>query len=163
AGLGEPGGNPRQASGRLMGLSWEDAMTTTSTRIQKTPGVCGGDARIGDTRIPVWLLVLARKQGQSDAHLLDGYPSLTAADLDAGGHGPRVGVEALRLLGHDALTVQDDGRANLSIPDPEVLARATLLGRVVLTNNRRHFHTLHRVAPVHAGIVTYTHDPDPVA
>jgi uncharacterized protein (DUF433 family) len=58
-------------------------MTTANTRIQKTPGVCGGDARIGNTRLPVWLLVLARKQGQSDAQLLDAYPALTAADLDA--------------------------------------------------------------------------------
>jgi uncharacterized protein (DUF433 family) len=58
-------------------------MTTTHNRIQKTPGVCGGDARIGTTRIPVWLLVLARKRGQTDAHLLDSYPTLTAADLDA--------------------------------------------------------------------------------
>ena len=72
-------------------------------------------------------------------------------------------VDALRLFGHDVLTAQDDGRANQGVPDPDVLARATLLGRAVLTNNRRHFHTLHRVAPVHAGIVTYTHDPDPVA
>jgi uncharacterized protein (DUF433 family) len=45
--------------------------------------VLGGDARIGDTRIPVWLLVLARKQGQADARLLDAYPALSAADLDA--------------------------------------------------------------------------------
>ena len=58
-------------------------MTTTDARIQKTPGVCGGDARIGNTRIPVWLLVLARKQGQPDAELLDAYPALAAADLDA--------------------------------------------------------------------------------
>jgi hypothetical protein len=85
------------------------------------------------------------------------------AALYADEHVPRLVVEGLRLLGHDVLTVQDDGRANLRIPDPDVLARATLLGRAVLTNNRRHFHTLHRVAPVHAGIVTYTHDPDPVA
>ena len=58
-------------------------MTTLNSRIRKTPGVCGGDARIGDTRIPVWLLVLARKQGQADTDLLDAYPSLTATDLDA--------------------------------------------------------------------------------
>lgn len=82
------------------------------------------------------------------------------AALYADEHVPRLVVEALRLLGHDVLTIQDDGRANLGIPDPDVLARATLLGRAVLTNNRRHFHTLHRAAPVHAGIVTYTHDPD---
>ena len=58
-------------------------MTTARARVQKPPAVLGGDARIGDTRIPVWLLVLARKQGQTDAQLLDAYPALTAADLDA--------------------------------------------------------------------------------
>jgi uncharacterized protein (DUF433 family) len=57
--------------------------TTPTARIQKTPGVCGGDARIGNTRIQVWLLVLARKQGQTDDELLAAYPSLIAADLDA--------------------------------------------------------------------------------
>jgi len=58
-------------------------MTTTNIQVQKTRGVCGGGARIGNTRIPVWLLVLARKQGQTDLQLLDAYPSLTVADLDA--------------------------------------------------------------------------------
>ena len=85
------------------------------------------------------------------------------AALYADEHVPRRVDEALRLLGHDVLTVQEDGRANQGISDPDVLARATLLGRAVLTNNRRHFHTLHRVGPAHAGIVTYTHDPDSAA
>ena len=85
------------------------------------------------------------------------------AALYADEHVPRLVVDTLRLLGHDVLTVQDDGRANLGVPDPAILARAALLGRAVLTNNRRHFHTLHRVGPAHAGIITYTHDPDPVA
>ena len=58
-------------------------MTTTNARIQTTPGVLGGDARIGNTRIPVWLLVLARKRGQTDAGLLDAHPALAAADVDA--------------------------------------------------------------------------------
>ena len=85
------------------------------------------------------------------------------AALYADEHVPRLVVEALRLLGHDVLTAQGDGRANLGVSDPDVLARATLLGRAVLTNNRRHFHTLHRVGPAHAGVITYTYDPDPVA
>jgi uncharacterized protein (DUF433 family) len=54
-----------------------------SGRIQKTPGVCGGDACIRGTRIQVWLLVLNRKWGKSDAEVLDNYPSLAPGDLDA--------------------------------------------------------------------------------
>jgi uncharacterized protein (DUF433 family) len=57
--------------------------TTATERIQKTPNVCGGAARIGDHRIPVWQIILARKMGQSDAALLDSYPILTADDLAA--------------------------------------------------------------------------------
>lgn len=89
-----------------------------------------------------------------------GWRGSVVAALYADEHVPRRLVEALRLLGHDVLTAQDDGRANVGMPDPDVLARAALLGRAVLTNNRRHFHTLHRVGPAHAGIVTYTRDPD---
>ncbi len=51
--------------------------------IQKSLGVCGGDARIRNTRIPVWLLVGYRKDGVCDGELLDMYPSLTLADLSA--------------------------------------------------------------------------------
>ena len=68
-------------------------------------------------------------------------------------------TETLRALGHDVLTALDDGRANLGIPDPDVLARAVALGRAVVTGNRRDFHQLHRRAPDHAGIITYTDDP----
>jgi uncharacterized protein (DUF433 family) len=49
--------------------------------IEKTPGVCDGDARITRTRIPVWSLVNSKKLGLSDAQLLDAYPTLTAEDL----------------------------------------------------------------------------------
>lgn len=43
--------------------------------------VCGGSARIVRTRIPVWTLAEARRQGMSDAAILAAYPSLTAEDL----------------------------------------------------------------------------------
>ncbi|HEU4322363.1 MAG TPA: DUF433 domain-containing protein [Roseiflexaceae bacterium] len=43
--------------------------------------VCGGEARIVRTRIPVWLLVQARRLGASEADLLRNYPSLRAEDL----------------------------------------------------------------------------------
>jgi len=51
--------------------------------IEKTPDVCGGDARVANTRIPVWLLVGYRKDGVSDAKLLEMYPSLSIGDLSA--------------------------------------------------------------------------------
>ncbi|MCC3413061.1 MAG: DUF433 domain-containing protein [Microcoleus sp. PH2017_29_MFU_D_A] len=49
--------------------------------ITKTPEVCGGDACIAKTRIPVWLLVGFRNEGSSDSELLQFYPHLSAADL----------------------------------------------------------------------------------
>jgi len=49
--------------------------------IAKHPNVCGGDACIANTRIPVWVLVQARNLGNSEAELLENYPSLSATDL----------------------------------------------------------------------------------
>ena len=49
--------------------------------IERSPGVLGGDARVVRTRIPVWLLVQAQRQGLSDAEILANYPSLRAEDL----------------------------------------------------------------------------------
>ena len=49
--------------------------------IEKTEGVCGGSARIRQTRIPVWSLENARRQGVSEAELLLDYPTLNAQDL----------------------------------------------------------------------------------
>ncbi len=49
--------------------------------ITKTPGVCGGDACIAKTRIPVGLLESFRREGSSDAKLLQFYPHLSATDL----------------------------------------------------------------------------------
>ncbi|MBI2431632.1 MAG: DUF433 domain-containing protein [Candidatus Hydrogenedentes bacterium] len=50
-------------------------------RIERTPGVCGGEPCIVRTRIPVWLLVQARRQGTSEAELLRCYPALRPEDL----------------------------------------------------------------------------------
>lgn len=50
--------------------------------IQKTPDVCGGYARIRNTRIPVWTLVSLRQQGAKQ-ELLNNYPSLILDDLSA--------------------------------------------------------------------------------
>jgi uncharacterized protein (DUF433 family) len=49
--------------------------------IESTPGVCGGDPCIVRTRIPVWVLEQARRQGLGDAALLAAYPTLRAEDL----------------------------------------------------------------------------------
>ena len=69
-------------------------------------------------------------------------------------------ADALRALGHDVLTTQMAGRANQKIPDVAQFAYAASVARAMLTNNRRHFHKIHRAFPGHAGIVTYTRDPD---
>ena len=51
--------------------------------IQKTPGVCGGDACIRSTRIAVWMLVALKKQGASEERIFRGYPDLNHEDLEA--------------------------------------------------------------------------------
>lgn len=53
------------------------------TVVRKDIGVCGGQARIRDTRIPVWLLVELQQQGADDAELLENYPALEQSDLMA--------------------------------------------------------------------------------
>ena len=50
--------------------------------IEKTVGVCGGEACVAFTRIPVWVLVNARNLGITEAELLQDYPTLSATDLD---------------------------------------------------------------------------------
>lgn len=49
--------------------------------VSKTPGICGGEACIEGTRIPVWVLVSYRQLGVKDADQLYNYPTLTASDL----------------------------------------------------------------------------------
>jgi uncharacterized protein (DUF433 family) len=58
-------------------------MPTTEDVIRKTPGVMGGEACVRTTRVPVWVLVGYRKLGVADDRLLEFYPTLTQADLDA--------------------------------------------------------------------------------
>jgi hypothetical protein len=73
---------------------------------------------------------------------------------------PRLVVDALRALGHDVLTVNESGKANQRIPDPEVLAFASQLERALLTINRREFIHIHEIYPDHAGIIVCTQDKD---
>jgi uncharacterized protein (DUF433 family) len=49
--------------------------------IDSIPDVCGGEPCIVRTRIPVWVLVQARRLGMSEADLLRAYPTLRAEDL----------------------------------------------------------------------------------
>ena len=49
--------------------------------IEQTPGVSGGEPCLVRTRIPVWVVVQARKLGSSDAEILQAYPLLRAEDL----------------------------------------------------------------------------------
>jgi len=49
--------------------------------IESRPDVCGGEACIVRTRIPVWLLENARRSGVAEQVLLASYPSLRAEDL----------------------------------------------------------------------------------
>ncbi len=49
--------------------------------IEIDPSVSGGEACIVRTRIPVWVLVQARRLGTSEVDLLRSYPALRAADL----------------------------------------------------------------------------------
>src|SRR5436305_7338232 len=74
---------------------------------------------------------------------------------------PLPAVEELRRLGHDVVTVQEDGRT--ATPDPDVLARAHALGRAVLTHNRRHYEGLHRQGAAHSGILSATQGTDHLA
>ncbi len=49
--------------------------------IESNPAVCGGEPCIVRTRIPVWVLEQARRQGISEADLLRSYPTIRAGDL----------------------------------------------------------------------------------
>ncbi len=49
--------------------------------VESDPGVCGGEPCVVRTRIPVWVVVQARRLGTSEADLLRCYPTLRAEDL----------------------------------------------------------------------------------
>ena len=55
---------------------------TTTTWVQKTPGVCGGRACIRNTRITVWGLVNSRRLGAADSEILQNIVGLTPEDLE---------------------------------------------------------------------------------
>jgi uncharacterized protein (DUF433 family) len=57
--------------------------TGTKSWIQKSPGVCGGEPCIRNTRHTVAGLVEWKKQGLTAARILEHHPDLTLADLTA--------------------------------------------------------------------------------
>lgn len=61
------------------GVGYTNVMSTLEKAEQLL--VCGGEACIVRTRVPVWLLVQARRLNTSEADLLRAYPTLRAEDL----------------------------------------------------------------------------------
>ncbi len=62
-------------------MAVKEIATEVALEIRKAPGVCGGAACIGATRIPVWLIVSFLKQAATDHGLLQSYPQLTGEHL----------------------------------------------------------------------------------
>lgn len=63
-------------------LRWlEKQIKNDFAGIEKTENVMGGEACIRQTRIPVWMLEQARRQGASEIDLLRNYTQLSANDL----------------------------------------------------------------------------------
>jgi len=54
-----------------------------SGSIRRTPGVSGGEACVGTTRIAVWMLEEARRAGGGELEILRDYPGLSVNDLEA--------------------------------------------------------------------------------
>lgn len=49
--------------------------------IVRTPDICGGDARINRTRIPVWAVERLRQLGAPESEILLTFPTLSAIDV----------------------------------------------------------------------------------
>ncbi len=57
--------------------------TVTKSWIQTSPGICGGEPCIRTTRHTVAGLVEWKRQGVTDARILEHHPDLTPTDLEA--------------------------------------------------------------------------------
>ena len=73
-------------------MSNEKALTTgegqspmhlNGDRVVSVAGICGGDARVRGTRIPVWGLVRAKQHGCTDQQIISMYPQISGDDLAA--------------------------------------------------------------------------------
>ena len=76
-----------QTAVTLNNLERRQAVSTeragTKSWIQKSPGICGGEPCVRNTRHTVAGLVEWKKQGITDARILEHHPDLTQADLEA--------------------------------------------------------------------------------
>mgnify|MGYP005840222269 CR=1 FL=1 len=50
--------------------------------IEHTPGVCGGEACLTGTRIPVWLIVKAKRGGMAAQAMSAAWPGLTHEQIE---------------------------------------------------------------------------------
>ncbi len=57
-------------------MEWHD-------RIESDPAICGGRPRVKGTRLTVEFLLGLKAAGWTEAQIFDGYPHLTAEDLQA--------------------------------------------------------------------------------
>lgn len=83
---------------RMLLRKWLDE---SGPAVRSTPNVVGGDACIRNTRIPIWTLVDYRRQGLTDAQILEAFPVLNIADLAAAwdfyvAHGDEVDAQRKR-------------------------------------------------------------------
>jgi len=56
-------------------------MLVETSWVTKTPGVCGGDACVRDTRYTISGLVEWKRLGLTDERILEHHPDLSEADL----------------------------------------------------------------------------------
>lgn len=73
-------GSPPLADGTRVEVAHRTGMEPL---VNKTPGVCGGDACIGAWRITVWMLEDYRRNGASVDDLLAWYPGVSLEEVEA--------------------------------------------------------------------------------
>jgi uncharacterized protein (DUF433 family) len=82
--------------------------------INKNPGVCGGDARIRDTRHTVAGLVQWKQLGLTDERILEHHPDLTLDDLNSAWSY----YESHREEINTAISANERARINSSVAHP---------------------------------------------
>ena len=78
--------HPTTARGFAETVNWDlrdPERTVTKSWIQTSPGVCGVEPCVRNTRHTVSGLVEWKRQGVTDARILEHHPDLTPADLEA--------------------------------------------------------------------------------